>query len=149
MPTDATFDLELRRQLLPGNPLTGRANVLTYSVTDAAGAARNFLKSVPDGLEPSPLRMGIGSRAHIVPPGTPHGLLNIAALAGPDMSTYGQSKSLTDPYSLGPGVWDIEKRRARGPPLHLFYPDNQSITLDASDVIVMLNRPETMSGHAT
>jgi len=34
--------------------------------------------------------MGMGNRVHIVTPGvTPRGLLNIAALAGSDVSSYG------------------------------------------------------------
>ncbi|WP_170763083.1 NADP-dependent malic enzyme [Ruegeria lacuscaerulensis] len=90
MHTDAALDPELRGRLLPGNRLTGRANVLVYANTDAAGAARNLLKSAAEGLEVGPILMGMGNRAHIVTPGvTPRGLLNIAALAGTDVSTYG------------------------------------------------------------
>ncbi|AVO39814.1 NADP-dependent malic enzyme [Pukyongiella litopenaei] len=89
MHTDAALDPELRERLLPGNRLTGRANVLVYANTDAAGAARNLLKSAAGGLEVGPILMGMGNRAHIVTPGvTPRGLLNIAALAGSDVSSY-------------------------------------------------------------
>ena len=90
MHTDAALDPALRERLLPGNRLTGKANVLVYANTDAAGAARNLLKSAAGGLEVGPILMGMGNRAHIVTPGvTPRGLLNIAALAGADVSTYG------------------------------------------------------------
>ena len=90
MHTDAALDPALRERLLPGNRLSGRANVLVYANTDAAGAARNLLKSVGGGLEVGPILMGMGNRAHIVTPGvTPRGLLNIAALGSAEVSSYG------------------------------------------------------------
>ena len=90
MHTDAALDPELRERLFPGGRLTGRANVLVYTNTDAAGAARNLLKSVADGLEVGPILMGMGNRAHIVTPGvTVRGLLNMAALAGTPVASYG------------------------------------------------------------
>ena len=90
MHTDAALDAELRDALMPNNRLTGQANVLIYTNTDAAGAARNLLKSVADGLEVGPILMGMGNRAHIVTPGVSvRGLLNIAALAGSPVSSYG------------------------------------------------------------
>lgn len=90
MHTDAALDPALRERLLPGNRLNGKANVLVYANTDAAGAARNLLKSVAGGLEVGPILMGMGNRVHIVTPGvTPRALLNIAALAGSDVSSYG------------------------------------------------------------
>ena len=90
MNSDAALDAELRERLLPGNRLTGSANVLVYTNNDAAGAARNLLKSVADGLEVGPILMGMGNRAHIVTPSvTVRGLLNVAALAGTPVSSYG------------------------------------------------------------
>ncbi|MCL4141790.1 UNVERIFIED_CONTAM: hypothetical protein GTU68_020959 [Idotea baltica] len=90
MHTDAALDPDLRERMMPGNRLTGKANVLIYTNTDAAGAARNLLKSSADGLEVGPILMGMGNRAHIVTPGvTARGLLNIAALAGAPVSSYG------------------------------------------------------------
>jgi malate dehydrogenase (oxaloacetate-decarboxylating)(NADP+) len=90
MHTDAALDPELRARQFPNNRLDGRANVLIYGNTDAAGAARNLLKSEAGGLEVGPILMGMGNRAHIVTPGvTVRGLLNIAALAGSDVSSYG------------------------------------------------------------
>ncbi len=90
MHTDAALDQELRDRLLPGGRLTGRANTLIYANTDAAGGARNLLKTVAGGLEVGPILMGMGNKAHIVTPGvTARGLLNIAALAGADVATYG------------------------------------------------------------
>lgn len=90
MHTDAALDPELRERLLPNNRLVGKANTLIYATTDAAGAARNLLKSAAGGIEVGPILMGMGNRVHIVTPGvTPRGLLNMAALAGSDVSSYG------------------------------------------------------------
>ncbi|MCK5934552.1 MAG: malic enzyme, partial [Fulvimarina manganoxydans] len=65
-------------------------NVLIFTNSDAAGAARNLLKTVAEGLEVGPILMGMGNRAHIVTPGvTVRGLLNITALASTPVSSYG------------------------------------------------------------
>mgnify|MGYP000748857735 CR=1 FL=1 len=45
-----------------------RSAVLIYGNTDAAGAARQLLKAVAEGLEVGPILMGMGNRAHIVTP---------------------------------------------------------------------------------
>ncbi|MGR3757027.1 MAG: NADP-dependent malic enzyme [Tranquillimonas sp.] len=90
MPTDLALDPDLRERLFPSTRLKGKANVLVYTNADAAGAARNLLKSVSEGIEVGPILMGMGNRAHIVTPGvTVRGLLNIAALAGMPVSSYG------------------------------------------------------------
>ena len=90
MHTDAALDESLRETMMPGNRLTGKANILVYANSDAAGATRNILKSVAGGLEVGPILMGMGNRAHIVTPGvTVRGLLNIAALASSPVSSYG------------------------------------------------------------
>lgn len=90
MHTDAALDPELRERLFPGGRLTGKANVLVYANTDAAGATRNILKAVAGGLEVGPILMGMGNRVHIVTPSiTVRGLLNTAALAGSAVSSYG------------------------------------------------------------
>ena len=90
MHTDAALNPDLRERLFPEGRLEGKANVLVYANTDAAGAARNILKSVADGLEVGPILMGMGNRAHIVTPSiTVRGLLNVAALAGSEVSSYG------------------------------------------------------------
>jgi malate dehydrogenase (oxaloacetate-decarboxylating)(NADP+) len=90
MHTDAALDPDLRERLFPNGRLTGKANVLIYSNTDAAGATRNILKSVSGGIEVGPILMGMGNRVHIVTPSiTVRGLLNIAALAGSEVSSYG------------------------------------------------------------
>ncbi|GHF03233.1 phosphate acetyltransferase [Aliiroseovarius zhejiangensis] len=90
MHTDAALDPDLRERLFPGGRLTGKANVLVYANTDAAGATRNILKTVAGGLEVGPILMGMGNRVHIVTPSiTVRGLLNTAALAGSAVSSYG------------------------------------------------------------
>ncbi len=90
MQTDAALDPELCARMFPNTRLKTKANVLIYANTDAAGAARNLLKHAAGGLEVGPILMGLGNKAHIVTPGvTVRGLLNIAALAGSDVSSYG------------------------------------------------------------
>ena len=90
MNSDTALDPELRERLFPGSRLDGRANTLVYTSTVGAGAARNLLKSVSGGLEVGPILMGMGNRAHIVTPAiTARGLLNIAALAGAPVASYG------------------------------------------------------------
>ena len=70
--------------------MTERANVLVYANSDAAGATRNLLKSIGSGLEVGPILMGMGNRAHIVTPATTvRGLINVAALAGMAVASYG------------------------------------------------------------
>ncbi|MBO0661702.1 NADP-dependent malic enzyme [Jiella sp. MQZ9-1] len=90
MTTDTALDAEIRNRLFPAGRLEGRANVLVYANSDAAGAVRNILKSVAGGLEVGPILMGMGNRSHIVTPGvTVRGLLNTAALAGSAVASYG------------------------------------------------------------
>ena len=80
----------MRDRLFPDGRLTGKANVLVYANTDTAGATRNILKSIADGLEVGPILMGMGNRAHIVTPSiTARGLLNMSALAGTPVAHYG------------------------------------------------------------
>ena len=89
MHTDAALDPALRERLLPSGRLIGKANVLIYANTDAAGATRNILKSVAEGVEVGPILMGMGNRAHICTPSiTVRGLLNMAALAGTGVESY-------------------------------------------------------------
>ena len=90
MNSDTALNPELRTRLFPDSRLTGNANSLIYSSTNAAGAARNLLKGAAAGLEVGPILMGMGNRAHIVTPAiTARGLLNIAALAGTTVASYG------------------------------------------------------------
>ncbi|MCV2876404.1 NADP-dependent malic enzyme [Rhodobacteraceae bacterium XHP0102] len=90
MHIDSALDPELRARIFPNSRLEGQANALVFANTDAAGAARNILKMKAGGLEVGPILMGMGNRAHIVTPSiTARGLLNISALAGTPVATYG------------------------------------------------------------
>ncbi len=90
MHVDSALDPALRERYLPCSRLTGAANVLLFTNTDAAGATRNILKMRGNGLEVGPILMGMGNKAHIVTPSiSARGLLNISALAGSPVSHYG------------------------------------------------------------
>ena len=82
MHSDAACDPELRARLFPESRLTGAANLLIMPSLDAAGAAKNTLKTLGGGLEVGPILMGMEGAAHVVTPSiTARGLLNVAALA--------------------------------------------------------------------
>jgi malate dehydrogenase (oxaloacetate-decarboxylating)(NADP+) len=90
MSLDAALDAELRQRIFPNSRFTGAANVLVFAFTDAASTARNMLKLKAGGLEVGPILMGMGNRAHIVMPSiTARGLLNMSAVAGTPVATYG------------------------------------------------------------
>ena len=90
MHSDAALDPDVRARLFPNSRFTGVANVLVFANTDAASGARNIIKSIAGGLEVGPILMGMGNRAQIVTPSiTARGLLNIAALAGAPVQSYG------------------------------------------------------------
>jgi malate dehydrogenase (oxaloacetate-decarboxylating)(NADP+) len=90
MQTDAALNPEIRLRLFPRSRMTEPANVLIYANSDAAGATRNLMKSIGNGLEVGPILMGMGNRAHIVTPAiTVRGLINVAALAGTEVASYG------------------------------------------------------------
>ena len=90
MHSDAALDPELRSRILPNSRFDGAANALVFANTDAASGVRNILKMCASGLEVGPILMGMGNKAHIVTPSiTARGLLNIAALAGTPVQTYG------------------------------------------------------------
>ncbi len=90
MHSDAALDPELRMRIFPNARFDGPANVLVFANNDAASGVRNIIKHVAGGLEVGPILMGMGNRAHIVTPSiTARGLLNIAALAGAPVTSYG------------------------------------------------------------
>ena len=90
MHVDAALDAELRARILPESRFEGAANVLIFANTDAASGVRNTMKMLGGSLEVGPILMGMGNKAHIVTPSiTARGLLNIAALAGTPVQTYG------------------------------------------------------------
>jgi malate dehydrogenase (oxaloacetate-decarboxylating)(NADP+) len=90
MHSDAALDPELRERIFPNARFKGAANTLIFANSDAASGVRNIIKAVAGGLEVGPILMGMGNKAHIVTPSiTARGLLNIAALAGAPVHTYG------------------------------------------------------------
>jgi malate dehydrogenase (oxaloacetate-decarboxylating)(NADP+) len=90
MHSDAALDPVLRERIFPDARFDGPANVLVFANTDAASGVRNIIKAVAGGLEVGPILMGMGNTAHIVTPSiTARGLLNISALAGAPVHTYG------------------------------------------------------------
>ncbi len=90
MHSDAALDADLRARSFPNARFDGPANVLIFANTDAASGVRNIIKMVAGGLEVGPILMGMGNKAQIVTPSiTARGLLNIAALAGAPVQSYG------------------------------------------------------------
>jgi malate dehydrogenase (oxaloacetate-decarboxylating)(NADP+) len=90
MHSDAALDPDLRARIFPNSRFEGPANVLIFANTDAASGVRNIIKMIGGGLEVGPILMGMGNRAQIVTPSiTARGLLNIAALAGAPVQSYG------------------------------------------------------------
>jgi malate dehydrogenase (oxaloacetate-decarboxylating)(NADP+) len=90
MHSDAALDPELRARIFPNSRFEGAANALIFANTDAASGVRNIIKMVAGGLEVGPILMGMGNKAHIVTPSiTARGLLNISALAGAPVQSYG------------------------------------------------------------
>ncbi|MEO1688727.1 MAG: phosphate acyltransferase, partial [Pseudomonadota bacterium] len=90
MHADAALDPEIRERIFPGARLQGAANVLILPNADAASGMRNILKQMSNAIEVGPILMGMGNKAHIVTPSvTARGLLNIAALAGSPVKSYG------------------------------------------------------------
>ena len=90
MNVDAALDEHYRNMVMPGNRMSGSANVLIFAHADAASGVRNILKMKADGLEVGPILMGMGNRAHIVTPSiTARGLLNMVAIAGTPVTHYG------------------------------------------------------------
>jgi malate dehydrogenase (oxaloacetate-decarboxylating)(NADP+) len=90
MHSDAALDPELRARIFPNARYSEPANVLIFAHTDTGSAVCNIIKQVSGGLEVGPILMGMGNKAHIVTPSiTARGLLNISALAGAPVHTYG------------------------------------------------------------
>jgi len=90
MHIDAALDQATRDRIFPNGRFEGPANVLIFANSDAASGVRNILKMRGGGLEVGPILMGMGNKAHIVTSSiTARGLLNMSALAGTPVATYG------------------------------------------------------------
>lgn len=90
MHTDSALDADVRSRIFPDARFEGEANVLIFANADAASAVRNILKMKGGGLEVGPILMGMGNKVNIVTPSiTARGLLNMSAIAGTPVATYG------------------------------------------------------------
>ena len=90
MSVEAALDPTERARIFPNARFAEPANVLIFAGTEPASAVRNVLKMRAGALEVGPILMGMGNRAHIATPSiTARGLLNMSALAGTPVSTYG------------------------------------------------------------
>ena len=90
MHIDSALDPELRARVFPGSRFEGAANCLIFANSDAASGVRNILKMKAGGLEVGPILMGMGNKAHVVTPSiTARGLLNMSAIAGTPVASYG------------------------------------------------------------
>ena len=89
MHVDAALDALHRDRIYPDGRISGRANVLVFSNSETAGVTRNILRSLTKAIEVGPILMGMSNKIHIVTPSiSARGLLNVAALAASQVSTY-------------------------------------------------------------
>lgn len=89
MSIETALDAVHRERIYPDGRLEGRANVLIFSNAEAAGVTRSVLRAVPKAIEVGPILMGMRNKAFIVTPSiSTRGLLNVAALASSQASTY-------------------------------------------------------------
>lgn len=89
MHVDAALDALHRDRIYPDGRISGRANVLVFSNSETTGVARNILRSLTKAIEVGPILMGMSNKIHIVTPSiSARGLLNVAALAASQVSTY-------------------------------------------------------------
>ncbi|MES0828246.1 hypothetical protein [Ruegeria sp. SCP11] len=88
---------------------------------------------------------------------TPYGLVNFAALAGADVSTFGQQKILFETKPFGRAeiapTPEVTLKKAKAvrdsAPLSFFGWGHSAYRLHPSDVIVMSNGSKAMTGHST
>jgi malate dehydrogenase (oxaloacetate-decarboxylating)(NADP+) len=75
---------------LPGQSLTGSANLLILPSLDAANIAFNMLKVLGEAISIGPLLLGVARPAHILTPSvTVRGLVNVTAIATVDAQLAG------------------------------------------------------------
>ncbi|MCC7254102.1 NADP-dependent malic enzyme [Hyphomicrobium sp.] len=89
MHVNAALDVQYRERIYPDGRLSGKANVLVFSNAETAGVTRNVLRTIAKATEVGPILMGLSNQVHIVTPSiSVRGLLNVAALARSQVSTY-------------------------------------------------------------
>ena len=82
MHADTALDEVLRETLLPGNKLTGAANLMVMPSLDAANIAYNAVKMLADGLSVGPIMIGAAQPVHILTTSaTARGIVNMTAVA--------------------------------------------------------------------
>ena len=90
MHSDAALDPELRDRIFPNSRFDGPANVLVFANTDAASGRAQHPQDAGGRARGRADPDGDGQQGHIVTPSiTARGLLNIAALAGAPVKSYG------------------------------------------------------------
>ncbi|NMM46627.1 NADP-dependent malic enzyme [Rhodospirillaceae bacterium KN72] len=88
MHADTALDEVLRETLLPGNKLTGAANLMVMPSLDAANIAYNAVKMLADGLSVGPIMIGAARPVHILTTSvTARGIVNMTAVAVVDAQT--------------------------------------------------------------
>ena len=79
---DYALDEALRNRRMPGNALSGSANLLVFPNLDSANIALNLLLRMTGGLHVGPILLGAAKPAHILASSvTSRGLVNMSALA--------------------------------------------------------------------
>jgi malate dehydrogenase (oxaloacetate-decarboxylating)(NADP+) len=82
MQGDTAWDEEIRRRILPGTTLSGRANLFVMPNLDAANIAYNMVRVMTDGVAVGPILMGVDKPAHILTPSsTVRRVVNMTAIA--------------------------------------------------------------------
>ena len=88
MHADTALDEVLRETLLPGNKLSGAANLMVMPSLDAANIAYNAVKMLADGLSVGPIMIGAARPVHILTTSvTARGIVNMTAVAVVDAQT--------------------------------------------------------------
>ena len=85
MQGDTAWDEVLRKRIMPGSTLSGRANLFVLPNLDAANIAYNMVRVVTDGVAIGPILMGISRPVHILTTSaTPRRVINMTAIAAVD-----------------------------------------------------------------
>ena len=83
---DTALDADYRRQIMPGSPLSGEANLLVLPNIDAANISYNLLKTAAGGgIAIGPVLLGAAKPVHILTPSaTVRRIINMTALTVAD-----------------------------------------------------------------
>jgi malate dehydrogenase (oxaloacetate-decarboxylating)(NADP+) len=83
---DTALDAAVRKEIMPGSPLTGEANLLVLPNIDAANISYNLLKTAAGGgIAIGPVLLGAAKPVHILTPSaTVRRIINMTALTVAD-----------------------------------------------------------------